>query len=890
MRVLHRFSTRTLQLDVNPGAAFFAALLALIAAGYSCPTCAEVVRFHIPEGPASSTLRKFAAQSDMNVLFQSDEVSTQRTRAVSGKRERLEALRLMLAGSGLEFRFQEPDSVLVRAMGGRGSSTEGACEQPGIGPCQGGPSKRLESTSIVTIRGLAFDAPYKTGQIPVGVPDITLTREEFERGGFQTVGEVLRSMPQNFGGGLNLGVLFAGGSQNTTSQSAASTMNLRGLGSDSTLVLVNGQRLAASEGSGAVDVTLIPISAVERIDITTGSASALYGSDAVAGVVDIIVRTDFRGVELGSALGYATAGGGFLQHYSVVAGHAFPIVDVFAVVDCAGQHEIDAQERPYIPSQIAGTTVMPGTRRCSEMFSASGSIRDLEMSVLAAFTSRSAYQAEGLTSALGVTSGSGVADVDQYAVNAVIRKHFPRNWTTTFSGGLSVDDILNAEVFSQSGAPDIRESAILDNRLLTAQVVTSGTVVELFSGPMRVAIGAGYNQQDFRFANLPGAGLNLSRQRRVRFAFAESFIPLVPGPSGTVASTRLSVDAAVRAEQYSEVGSATTSKVALIYKPISSVKLQASWGTSFHVPTLLQQFNPQQTLLEVVPDTTQTNGESLALIRFGGNVLLRAERSTDKEVELTLAHESLSSASLRIGYFDIAYHQRIGIPTLDSIDPLSDLSAWPFVIRNPSQAYIREALAQSSLNLTFAPNLPQEATVVVDDRNQNFVRQKASGIDVLGRFGYDSALGQWDTSLNLAYLKLRQQITNETDMLALSGTVYYPPRWRGRFGVSWSYQPFLASLFVNYTGGSMEVSVPGQPPVPAQGIASWTTLDSQIGMSFEGNGHRGKTKVTLSAQNVLNRRPPLISGMPDGVAAVNYDSTNTSPVGRFLTLQFTQAW
>ena len=889
--MLQRHSARTLLLDVNCGAVVLAVLLGLMAAGYSCPSRAERVRFHIPEGPAAVTLRRFAAQSDMNVLFQSNEVSTQRTRAVSGRRKPLAALELMLAGSGLEFRFQEPDSVLVRAKEGELLSSEGACEQPEPGTCEDGPLKR--SPAVVTVRGLSFDPPYKTGQIPVGVPDVSLTREEFERGGFQTVGEVLRSMPQNFGGGFNLGVLFAGGSQNTTPESAASTMNLRGLGSDSTLVLVNGQRLAASEASGAVDVTLIPISAVERIEITTSSASALFGSDAVAGVVNIIIRTDFRGVELSSALGYATSGGGVLQHYSAVGGHALPIANVFAVLDCAQQHEIDAQQRIYIPTQIAGTTLMPRTRGCSEMLSASRSVlSDLEMSVLGAFTRRSALQAVGLVAAPGVvTSGSGLADVDQYAVNAVLRQRFLRTWTATLSGGLSADNIRRAGLFSQTGMPDVHGSALFDNRLWTAQLVTSGTVATLRSGAVRVAIGAGQNQQYFRLDSFPGGHPNVEKERRVRFALAESFIPLIAGRSGAVDSTKLSLLVAGRAEHYGDVGDAKTSKLTLSYKPISTVKLQASWGTSFHVPTLLQQFNSQQALLEFVPDMTQASGESLTLVRFGSNDLLRAERSTDREVDLIIAPESKPGMSLRIGYFNIDYHQRIGIPTINSENPLADPSSWPFVIRNPSPGYIREALAQSQLtDLTLGQRPAQDATVVVDDRTQNFVRQKASGLDVVGKFGFDSALGQWDTSLNVAYLKLQQQITNETDLVPLSGTVYYPPRWRGRFGVSWNYEPFLASVFVNYTGGSREESVPGLPPVPDQGIASWTTLDSQIGISLEGDGHWGRTRLTLSAQNLMNRWPPLIIGMPDGVAGVNYDSTNSSPIGRFLTLQLTQTW
>src|SRR6185312_12426929 len=108
-------------------------------------------------------------------------------------------------------------------------------------------------------------------------------------------------------------------------------------------------------------------SAVERIEITTGSASAMYGSDAVAGVVNIIIRSGLQGIEVSAALGTATEQGNGLQHYSVAAGRAGGVADVFAVADCTWQHAIYSQQRDYLPVDITGTTLMPGMKRCSEV-------------------------------------------------------------------------------------------------------------------------------------------------------------------------------------------------------------------------------------------------------------------------------------------------------------------------------------------------------------------------------------------------------------------------------------------------------------------------------------------------------------------------------------------
>jgi outer membrane receptor protein involved in Fe transport len=338
------------------------------------------------------------------------------------------------------------------------------------------------------------------------------------------------------------------------------------------------------------------------------------------------------------------------------------------------------------------------------------------------------------------------------------------------------------------------------------------------------------------------------------------------------------------------VGTTTNKKVALIYQPIAGIKLQASWGTSFRAPTLLQQFDTPQVVLEVVPDAQQVSGQSLALLSFGANATLKAETSIDRELSLTVEPEALPDNSLSVGLFSISYHNRIDYPTLNTTDPLSDPNVLPYVVRNPSSAAIAQSLAQSQfLDLTGGQSVAQQATLLIDDRNQNFVRQKAAGADFLWKYDRDTPFGRWDVSLNTAYLKLQQQLTNESELARLSGTLFNPPTVRGRFGVSWSSTRYLGSLFVNYTGGAQQVSSPGQF-IPGRNIASWITLDGQIGRTF-GSGLLGAhTKLTLSAQNLLDRHPPLISDIQPGSTRVNYDSTNASPVGRFVAVQLLQVW
>src|SRR5690606_404365 len=105
-----------------------------------------------------------------------------------------------------------------------------------------------------------------------------------------------RSIPQNFAGGQNPGVAL--GSGNNTNLTGGSAFNLRGLGPDATLTLLNGRRLSYGGFQQAVDASLVPVAALKQIEIITDGASALYGSDAVAGVANIILKRDFDGLTM----------------------------------------------------------------------------------------------------------------------------------------------------------------------------------------------------------------------------------------------------------------------------------------------------------------------------------------------------------------------------------------------------------------------------------------------------------------------------------------------------------------------------------------------------------------------------------------------------------------
>ncbi len=150
------------------------------------------------------------------------------------------------------------------------------------------------------IRGTPLDAPS-----PVTVVD----RDSIESQGASVIWDVIRNLEVNSGSDTSVAGSQAGSQLTGTAQ-----VNLRNLGPNSTLTVINGKRVSpvaavSSSGQEFVDLNTIPLVMTERVEILTDGGSALYGSDAVAGVVNVIMRNDFEGVELyGEANGVAEAG------------------------------------------------------------------------------------------------------------------------------------------------------------------------------------------------------------------------------------------------------------------------------------------------------------------------------------------------------------------------------------------------------------------------------------------------------------------------------------------------------------------------------------------------------------------------------------------------------
>lgn len=234
---------------------------------------AEVREFQIPAGPAEDAVLLFVRQAGLSVLYEPGSLDRFKTRAVHGKYEPVDALRIMLDDSGLDFVFTTARFIAVRP-------------QRSSGP----PTPHDQALQTVRIAGRA--STNSMSLLPPGVLIRTINGEDLARQGFTTVPDWVRTLTQNQGIGANAGTTYL--REATSNVAYGSGLNLYGIGQRATLILVDGQRLAPSGNLGSyVDVMNLPISAIDHIELISDGATTLYGADAVGGIVNFILRDNY---------------------------------------------------------------------------------------------------------------------------------------------------------------------------------------------------------------------------------------------------------------------------------------------------------------------------------------------------------------------------------------------------------------------------------------------------------------------------------------------------------------------------------------------------------------------------------------------------------------------
>jgi outer membrane receptor protein involved in Fe transport len=171
-------------------------------------------------------------------------------------------------------------------------------------------SEQEAGVEVITVTGSTLERKTLTTPAPLTI----LNREDLGAAGRATVGDILQQLPEQ-SNAIN--------AQANNGGDGSTRISIRGLGTNRTLTLLNGRRVVAG-GSGAnssVDLNAIPLAMIERVEVLKDGASAIYGSDAIGGVVNIITRNDFSGTEVALYTGGTSHGDGFTYDASFVTGY-----------------------------------------------------------------------------------------------------------------------------------------------------------------------------------------------------------------------------------------------------------------------------------------------------------------------------------------------------------------------------------------------------------------------------------------------------------------------------------------------------------------------------------------------------------------------------------------
>ncbi|QJU60084.1 TonB-dependent receptor [Sphingomonas sp. AP4-R1] len=278
--------------------------------------------FAIAGGPLQQALTAYAATTGIQLLYASELVEGRTAPRLVGRYTDTDALSRLLAGSGIGSRRVD-EKVVVLEVDARPAPAPGTPQRTDdkgalaeAEPAHSTPVPAPPRTSDAsdarrdTIEPIVVTGSHIRGVSAGTPPVIRFDRDDFDRRGYATVGQALQALPGNFGGMATEQSAQTLADRTGSNATLATGVNLRGLGAGATLVLVNGQRLGGSGTEGAfADVSTIPTGALDRVEILEDGASAIYGSDAVGGVVNILLRRRFTGEESRLRLGTVTKGG-----------------------------------------------------------------------------------------------------------------------------------------------------------------------------------------------------------------------------------------------------------------------------------------------------------------------------------------------------------------------------------------------------------------------------------------------------------------------------------------------------------------------------------------------------------------------------------------------------
>ena len=737
-----------------------------------------------------------------------------------------------------------------------------------------------DESSAIVVTGTRIRGARVIGEV------IELDRETIVEAGQVDLGEAIRNLPQNFSGGQNPGVGSGAGFVNENVNSA-STANLRGIGADATLTLLNGHRLPYNSAFQGVDISAIPLAAVDRIEVVPDGASALYGSDAVGGVINVILRRDFDGLTTSGQLGAATDGGYFRQQFDAVGGTGWQGGGFMLAYDYAHNSSIRADQRSYAATLDPEVTLYPDIRRHALTLSAHQDLTPGIRATIDGFYSRRTTRATNGAPAFRITQNP---KLEGYAIAPALAFDIGNGWEAKIAAVYGSDQTRLNGAFAIAGSDTIDASGQYFNETTTLEASVEGPLFVLPGGSARLAMGAGFRDNSLAYERNDGTiSTTFDVKRQARFAFGELYLPLVSPQNDVAGIAELTVTAAVRYEDYLGLDQQATPRIAVRYAPVDSITLRASWARSFKAPTLYQQYVFYQAIAVPASFVGTGTGSDTIIAAAGGNSDVEAERARSWTAGFDFSPSSIPEITISGTWFNTRFTDRVVAPISGSVFAAYGDPAYASLINfTPTLGAINELIngAQFGLeNFTGAPFDPASVIAIIDNRSINVATWSIHGIDA--RIDWNHELGDRRSvgfDLSGSWLESEQRIVDSLPIVPLAGTVFNPPKYRLRGTARLGLDRFLTSVSLNYTGELLDRRFENKrrlAPSATLDVAATYTLD-------QGDGGEPGLELSLSIQNLFDQAPRGIEQV--GPYDTPYDSTNYSPIGRFVSVGIRRHW
>lgn len=944
------------------------ATVALFIVGSPLARAQAVLQFDLPAQSLADALGAVANQTDLNILIDRSLVAGRQAPALKARLSASEALSRLLHGSGIKYQFVDERTVTLHSEAESANATkthatsttstpggtngyvhlaqakilnaEEAEDQATAQSLSESVGKRIELDEIVVT------GTHIRGAKDIAQPSFTMTREEIDKAGFNTVENLFEKLPENFNTVTPLGRAAGNLSGDTVASlnwTRVTAIDLRGLGAESTLTLINGRRRAGSVFGRVVDVSAIPLSVIERVDVVTGGASALYGADAVAGVVNIITRRNFNGAEsrvsYGGPSGY---GGGDLFKASHIWGGEFGRGTLVAAYDYEQRWASDLLDTEHHTDRV-----LPNGRRYTARFLeadvrrhsgyVAGTLMLGDRAELYGdlfYTDKEVKNQNQNYFALGAELPSLVIDTApavSYGAAAGVRIDAGADWSADVGGAHSLTNSRYTQILDSRFADPAQDFASLTNEWRNKAVVTSFSAVA--DGPLpsilgitpRAALGVEFRKEEFGLGRIiestftaTGALRNSSvvatdyPGRDVHSAFAELQVPLVE--DGGPGLERLELSLGARHDEYSDFGGTFNWTSGLIWQLSGDLTLRGSYATAFRVPAVEQAdallvHNRSFRIVEG-PDPA-AGGALVPLMVMSGNAPLNPEEAVSWTAGLDYAPAFAPWAKLSFSWFSIEYDGRIGQPLGFNQQPLwltFESAVAGLTTRNPTLADVQAMLDARIFIPAERYTLPNGTVLVnptaqdllnalpglvlADGSVQNLAVETVEGLDLRFDADFDTDIGRLNFGVNATYtLSHDRKVTATAPAISQLNRVASPPDFRLRGNAGWTKGPWGADLYVNHTPGYDNPFPPPAGVTLVPKLSSWTTLD--LTLRFDGRDMAEDSWLrgmgaSLGISNLFDTDPPFWSST--GSDGRDFDAANASPVGRFVTLNVTKRW